>query len=145
MENKGILLKSAMSYGLAMGVYWVVKYLFFIFGTSSPSLMFLYEVGSLAVPVLAYYWTDCYRRDVGKYIASPDFLSNAMEQAKRLLEAADAKADMLKAVDEIRLTPVHMAIQGIFNNVFYGIILSVPVAALVCRKRGGAGIKQDKN
>ena len=127
MENKGILLKSAMSYGLAMGVYWVVKYLFFIFGTSSPSLMFLYEVGSLAVPVLAYYWTDCYRRDVGgqisfghawqfgvllyffaalivslehyvfyKYIASPDFLSNAMEQAKRLLEAADAKADMLK-------------------------------------------------
>ena len=80
-----------------------------------------------------------------KYIASPDFLSNAMEQAKRLLEAADAKADMLKAVDEIRLTPVHMAIQGIFNNVFYGIILSVPVAALVCRKRGGAGIKQDKN
>ena len=176
MENKGILLKSAMSYGLAMGVYWVVKYLFFIFGTSSPSLMFLYEVGSLAVPVLAYYWTDCYRRDVGgrmsfghawqfgvllyffaalivslehyvfyKYIASPDFLSNAMEQAKRLLEAADAKADMLKAVDEIRLTPVHMAIQGIFNNVFYGIILSVPVAALVCRKRSGEEIKQDKN
>ena len=164
MENKGILLKSAMSYGLAMGVYWVVKYLFFIFGTSSPSLMFLYEVGSLAVPVLAYYWTDCYRRDVGGRISFGHAwqfgvllyffaaLIVSLEHyvfykyiASRLLEAADAKADMLKAVDEIRLTPVHMAIQGIFNNVFYGIILSVPVAALVCRKRSGEEIKQDKN
>ncbi len=176
MENKDLLLKSAMSYGLAMGMYWVVKYVFFILGNSRPLLMFMYELMSLAVPFLAYYWTMCYRKDIGgsisfghawqfgvllyffaalivslehyvfyKYIASPDFLSNAMEQAKRLLEAADAKADMLKAVDEIRLTPVHMAIQGIFNNVFYGIILSVPVAALVCRKRSGEEIKQDKN
>ena len=27
-ENKGLLLKCAMSYGLAMGIYWVIKCLF---------------------------------------------------------------------------------------------------------------------
>jgi|GEM_PF-5950734 len=25
-ENKNLLLKGAMTYGLAMGIYWVVKY-----------------------------------------------------------------------------------------------------------------------
>ena len=28
-ENKNLLLKGAMTYGLAMGIYWVVKYIFF--------------------------------------------------------------------------------------------------------------------
>ena len=40
-ENKGLLLKCAMSYGLAMGIYWVIKYLFLIFGYSIPSLIFM--------------------------------------------------------------------------------------------------------
>ena len=37
-ENKNLLLKGAMTYGLAMGIYWVVKYIFFIFSVSVPSL-----------------------------------------------------------------------------------------------------------
>ena len=53
-ENKGLLLKCAMSYGLAMGIYWVIKYLFLIFGYSIPSLIFIYEGLSLAVPFIAY-------------------------------------------------------------------------------------------
>ena len=36
-ENKNLLLKGAMTYGLAMGIYWVVKYIFFIFSVSVPS------------------------------------------------------------------------------------------------------------
>ena len=56
-ENKGLLLKCAMSYGLAMGIYWVIKYLFLIFGYSIPSLIFIYEGLSLAVPLIAYYLT----------------------------------------------------------------------------------------
>ena len=52
-ENKGLLLKCAMSYGLAMGIYWVIKYLFLIFGYSIPSLIFIYEGLSLVVPLIA--------------------------------------------------------------------------------------------
>ena len=37
-ENKGLLLKCAMSYGLAMGIYWVIKYLFSFSGIPYPRL-----------------------------------------------------------------------------------------------------------
>ena len=68
-ENKGLLLKCAMSYGLAMGIYWVIKYLFLIFGYSIPSLIFIYEGLSLAVPLIAYYLTKRYRQDIGGSIS----------------------------------------------------------------------------
>jgi tetrahydromethanopterin S-methyltransferase subunit B len=37
-----------------------------------------------------------------------------------------------------------MTVQGIFNNVFYGIILSIPVAALLCRNNSTGLINQNK-
>ena len=56
-ENKNLLLKGAMTYGLAMGIYWVVKYIFFIFSVSVPSLSLVYWLLTLAVPFIAYYMT----------------------------------------------------------------------------------------
>ena len=47
-ENKNLLLKGAMTYGLAMGIYWVVKYIFFIFSVSVPSLSLVYWLLTLA-------------------------------------------------------------------------------------------------
>lgn len=60
-ENKNLLLKGAMTYGLAMGIYWVVKYIFFIFSVSVPSLSLVYWLLTLAVPFIAYYMT----KDIG--------------------------------------------------------------------------------
>jgi len=45
-ENKGLLLKSAMTYGLAMGIFWVIKYLFFIFSNTVPALNIIYSTHS---------------------------------------------------------------------------------------------------
>lgn len=165
-ENKGSLLKYAMSYGLALGIFWVVKYLFFIFGYYKPAFLFVYEVLCLTVPFIAYYLTKQYRDEIGgsirffhawqfgillyffaalivsiehyvfyKFIAAPDFLSNVMEQAFALLKKANADEEMIAAAGQVNYTPIYMAIQGIFNNVFYGIVFSLPVAAIVCRKR----------
>ena len=64
-ENKNLLLKGAMTYGLAMGIYWVVKYIFFIFSVSVPSLSLVYWLLTLAVPFIAYYMTKRYRHDIG--------------------------------------------------------------------------------
>lgn len=61
-ENKNLLLKGAMTYGLAMGIYWVVKYIFFIFSVSVPSLSLVYWLLTLAVPFIAYYMTKRYRQ-----------------------------------------------------------------------------------
>jgi hypothetical protein len=45
----------------------------------------------------------------------------------------DMKVDeyLLESIKGIDLTPIHMVIQGIFNNIFYGVILSIPVALFV--------------
>lgn len=165
-ENKDLLLKCAMSYGLTMGIFWVIKYLFLIFGYSIPSLIFIYEGLSLAVPFIAYYLTKRYRQDIGgsisffhawrfgimlyffaalivsvehfvfyQFIAPPDFLSNTMTQAIATLKDANLNSEIIETISRTNITPIHMAIQGIFNNIFYGIILSIPVAALVCHKQ----------
>ena len=125
-ENKGLLLKCAMSYGLAMGIYWVIKYLFLIFGYSIPSLIFIYEGLSLAVPFIAY------------------FLSNTITQAIVALKNAGFNSEVIETISRTNFTPIHMAIQQIFNNIFYGIILSIPVAALVCRGRTASPVPEEK-
>ena len=68
-ENKGLLLKSAMTYGLAMGIYWVIKYLFFIFSNTIPALNIVYLVLTLLVPFIAYYLTKRYKQDIGGKIS----------------------------------------------------------------------------
>mgnify|MGYP003180630236 CR=1 FL=1 len=160
-ENKGLLLKCAMSYGLAMGIYWVIKYLFLIFGYSIPSLIFIYEGLSLAVPLIAYYLTKRYRQDIGGSISFFHAwrfgimlyffaaLIVSIEhfiffQAIVALKNADFNSEVIEAISRTNFTPIHMAIQGIFNNIFYGIILSIPVAALVCRKQTASPVSEEK-
>lgn len=174
-ENKGLLLKCAMSYGLALGIYWVIKYLFLIFGYSVPSLIYMYEVMSVAVPFIAYYLTKRYRQDIGgnisffhawrfgimlyffaalivsiehyiffEFIAPADFLSNTINQATVFLKNLNASNEVIDSLSKTNFTPVHMAIQGIFNNIFYGIILSIPVAALVARKKTADPVPEER-
>ena len=64
-ENKNILLKSAMSYGLAMGIYWIFKYIFFIIGYKHPAFMAVYWGCTLTVPFIAYVLTKRFREDLG--------------------------------------------------------------------------------
>ncbi len=168
-------MKCAMSYGLAMGIYWVIKYLFLIFGYSIPALIYIYEVLSIAVPFIAYYLTKRYRQDIGgsisffhawrfgimlyffaalivsiehfiffQFIAPPDFLSNTMTQAIIALKNANFNSEVIEAIKQTNFTPIHLAIQQIFNNIFYGIILSIPVAALVCRSRTASPVSEEK-
>ena len=174
-ENKGLLLKSAMTYGLAMGIFWVIKYLFFIFSNTVPALNIIYIVLTLTVPFIAYYLTKRYKQDIGgkisffhawrfgtmlyffaalivalehfvffQFIAPPDFLNNTMTQAIVALKNADFNSEVIEAISRTNFPPIHMAIQGIFNNIFYGIILSIPVAALVCRKQTASPVSEEK-
>ncbi len=167
-ENKSLLLHYAMSYGLMMGIYWVAKYLFFIIGNARPPMLFAYEILSVAVPFIACYQTNSYRKIVGgkisffhawqfgimlyffaalivsiehyvffRYIAPANYLEDVVGQTTTLLKSMNADEKIIDSVRRISLTPIKMAIQGIFNNIFYGIIFSLPVAAWVSRKRTG--------
>lgn len=166
-ENRGLLLKSSMSFGFVMGIYWVIKYFFFAGGLSSPFMASVYWGLTLAVPVIAYRFTDRYRIIAGgstrlsgawlfgvlmyffaalvvslphyifyRYFAPPDMLSSALNQVIELYareEVFDEKT--LETLRGIYISPILMAIQGIFNNVFFGMLFSLPVAALVARKK----------
>ena len=68
-----------------------------------------------------------------RYIAPDDFLTNSISEAVNLLQNSQIDNQLIQSLQEVRITPIQMAIQGIFNNLFYGIIFSIPVAALLCR------------
>lgn len=172
-ENKGLLLKSAMTYGLAMGIFWVIKYLFLIFNSTVPALNYVYVGLTLLVPFIAYYLTKRYKQDIGgkisffhawrfgtmlyffaalivalehfvfyQFIAPADFLSNLINQTIEAMKSSQINTEIVEAVGKTNLTPIHMAIQGIFNNIFYGIILSIPVAAILCRNNETGNVGQ---
>jgi hypothetical protein len=54
-----------------------------------------------------------------------------MLEIVKLLEEMKLDEQILESIREINITPIHLVIQGIFNNIFYGLILSIPVALFV--------------
>lgn len=172
-ENKSLLIKDAMTYGFIMGIFWVVKYLFFIFSGSASILNYVYILLTLAVPFFAYYLTKKYKEEIGgeisffhawrfgtmiyffaalivslehfvfyQFIAPPNFLPNVINQAIDTLKNTNVNTEVIESVSNMNFSPIHMAIQGIFNNIFYGIVLSIPVAALLCRNNASGAITQ---
>ena len=167
MENKNSgLMSAAMSYGFSLGIFWIVKYIFYMFSMRFSYLVVIYWEMSLVVPYLAYLLTKRYREDLGgvisfsqawrfgvliylfaamlvsimhyvfyRFVAPPDFLSSAVEQTIASLKQMQVDSKVISSIETMNFSPIHMALQGILNNIFYGIILSLPVAALVCRRK----------
>ena len=159
-------MSAAMSYGFSLGIFWIVKYIFYMFSMRFSYLVVIYWGMSLVVPYLAYLLTKRYREDLGgvisfsqawrfgvliylfaamlvsvmhyvfyRFVAPPDFLSSAVEQAIASLKQMQVDSKVISSIESMNFSPIHMALQGILNNIFYGIILSLPVAALVCRRK----------
>lgn len=165
-ENKGMLLRSTMAYGLSMGIFWCFKYIFFMFGISSAFMNFIYLTLTIFVPFIAFYQTWRYKIEIGgsirffhawqfgvllyffaalvvslehyffyQHIAPPGFLANSMEQTIEILKKANADQKMLDTISNTHISPIQMAVQGILNNIFYGVIFSLPVAWVVSRRK----------
>ena len=79
-----------------------------------------------------------------RYIAPADFLTNSINEAIGLLQNSQIDTQLIQSLQEIKITPIQMAIQGIFNNLFYGIIFSIPVAALLCRNNVSGQISDNR-
>lgn len=159
-------MSAAMSYGFSLGIFWIVKYIFYMFSMRFSYLVVIYWGMSLVVPYLSYLLTKRYRDDLGgvisfsqawrfgvliylfaamlvsimhyvfyRFVAPPDFLSSAVEQTIASLKQMQVDSKVISSIESMNFSPIHMALQGILNNIFYGIILSLPVAALVCRRK----------
>ena len=167
MEKKNnLLFPAAMSYGLVMGIYWVVKYIFNMFSPYYPSLIVVYWGMSLLVPYIGYVLTKRYRDDLGgsisfsqawrfgvllyffaalivsvmhyifyRFVAPPDYMANAVSQTIESLKQMQVESQVIQSIETLNFSPIHLALQGILNNILYGIIFSIPVAGLLCRKK----------
>jgi hypothetical protein len=165
METKGLLLKSAMFYGLLLGIFWIVKYVFLILGVTYPNAGLVYWILTTLTIVFAYVFTKVYKILMGgrisfsrawqfgvllyffaalivsllhyvfyRYLSPPEYIAGLTDAAVRMMKEINPQAE--EALSRMpALTPARLTLQGIFVNVFYGSILSVPVAALLCRKR----------
>ena len=176
-EQKNLLLKSAMFYGLLLGGFWVIKYIFFILGTMYPVASYAYSVLTPLTLIFAYIFTKVYKFLIGgkisfahalqfgvllyfcaalivclvhyvfyAYIASPEYMEEVATQAINMVTSMNLSEKMQNSIIEQMpdLTPIKMTVQGIMNNVFYGIIFSIPVAALVCRKDLSGLVQQNQ-
>ena len=159
------IVRAAMTFGLFMGIYWAVKYLFFMFSYKIPLLNSIYIGMTVIVPFIAYRMTDGFRVSVGgklrfsqgwmfgvllyffaglivslmhyiyyAYVAPPGLLADSFNQVIAMFEQANVDPETLEPLKNQTLKPINMTIQGLLNNVFYGVILSLPVAWLISRK-----------
>lgn len=167
MENRNnSLIQAAMFYGLPLGMYWIFKYFFFMYGISYQYLMPVYWGLSLLVPVFAYNLTKRYRSDLGgtisffmawqfgvfiyffaallvsvvhylfyRFVAPPDYIQSSIDQTVEMLKQVDVDPQIIQTIMSADFSPIQLALQGILNNVFYGMIFSIPVAALLCGKK----------
>ncbi|MBP7486354.1 MAG: DUF4199 domain-containing protein [Parabacteroides sp.] len=164
-ENKDYLLKGAMAYGMSFGIFWVIKYLFFILSLQVAFLGVVYWGMTATGPYLAYILTKKYKQVIGgkisffhalqfgiliyffaaliislvhyifyQYIAPADYIENSYKKSIEMMVAINMDSAIIEAVRNMG-TPsnISMTIQGIFNNTMYGIVFSIPVAAIVCR------------
>ena len=70
-------MSAAMSYGFSLGIFWIVKYIFYMFSMRFSYLVVIYWGMSLVVPYLAYLLTKRYREDLGGIISFSTFFQEA--------------------------------------------------------------------
>ncbi|MCD7931470.1 MAG: DUF4199 domain-containing protein [Tannerellaceae bacterium] len=68
-NSNNILLPCAMRGGLSLGIFWIIKYLFFMFGSGSMLLYSIYYILTPFTLVFAYYLTRSFRELEGGRIS----------------------------------------------------------------------------
>lgn len=163
--DRNMLLKSAMVYGLIMGLFWAFKYVFFVLSVSYSFFSFVYWGLTFFVPfllavlilhsrvylpnrisfsqdwslgVLIYVFAALFvsleHYIFYRYLAPPNFIADSLSSAIALINNSGVSQEMKETVEAMATpTPIQMTIQGIFNNILYGIVVSFPVAFITNR------------
>ncbi len=97
------------------------------FGQAWSFGVLLYFFAALIVSIMHYIF---YR-----FVAPPDYLTNTVSQTIEFLKQMEVDNQVIESVEALDFSPIHMALQGILNNILYGVIFSVPVAWLLSWKK----------
>ncbi len=63
-ENRSYMQRFAMLFGTYMGVFWVLKFILFPIGLTTPFLLFLFVGLTLCVPFMGFHYARQYRNEV---------------------------------------------------------------------------------
>lgn len=78
-----------------------------------------------------------------RYFAPPEFIADSLNSAIQAIRDSGVSQEVKAAVEAMPTpTPILMTIQGIFNNILYGIIFSFPVIFYTNRVKVSKGTKQ---
>lgn len=69
-----------------------------------------------------------------RYVAPPNFIADSFSSAIDILKDSNLSEEVKSTIESMATpTPIQMTIQGLFNNLFYGILIAIPVAAITSR------------
>ena len=131
----------SMRFGTYMGIFWMFKFIFLPLGFSIPLLQLFFILCTLFVPILGYLYARKFRNTYceGTISFSRAFLFTACMYIFAAMltavgELATSIDQIMIAFDTVAaLTPIQLTFQLITQNVFYGILLSLPTGLLVMR------------
>ncbi|MCD7937768.1 MAG: DUF4199 domain-containing protein [Tannerellaceae bacterium] len=161
-DNNYSLTQFAMRTGFMLGLFWVFRYLLFMFGSQSFLISGIYSLLMPLTLVFAYFFTRQYRETLdgkirfGKawrfgvmlyffaalivclphyiYYAyiNPNYLSDAIDLMKEFMEGMELGPEAAEMMNNLQApAPIVMTLYDILSNVIYGMIFSLPVAAIV--------------
>lgn len=147
-----------------MGLFWAFKYVFFILSLSYSFLSVVYWGLTFSVPFLLATLILHFRvlepdnisfsRDwmLGvliyifaalivslehyvfyRYLAPPNFISDSLKSTVDLIATSRVTEDVKQTIQS--MSPIQMTLQGIYSNILYGVVFSIPVALVTSRIR----------
>ncbi|MCR4765066.1 MAG: DUF4199 domain-containing protein [Bacteroidaceae bacterium] len=74
VENRNNLQRASMLAGTIMGVFWIIKFIFFPLGMSTPVFMMVFGLLTMFVPFLGYRMAQSYRNKFANHNGSIGFI-----------------------------------------------------------------------
>ena len=158
---KPTLQECAMRYGTGMGLLWAFKFMLFPLGLRIPFLQLLFIVLTIGVPFLGYIFAKKFRERhcdgsitfsraflfttfmymfASLFVAVVHYIYFRYIDGGFVFEAGAALTTSLNQFEEAidllsGLTPLEMTFQLISQNMFYGMLMAIPTALIVMRKK----------
>ena len=161
---KPTLQECAMRYGTGMGLLWAFKFMLFPLGLRIPFLQLLFIVLTIGVPFLGYIFAKKFTFSraflfttfmymfASLFVAVVHYIYFRYIDGGFVFEAyrsilnqfkETAGAELTTSLNQFEeaidllsgLTPLEMTFQLISQNMFYGMLMAIPTALIVMRKK----------
>ena len=149
-QNQPISLQqTSMYFGTLMGIFWIIKFTFLPLGFTIPLLQLLFVLLTFFVPILGYLYARKFRNRYceGTITFSRAFAFTVLMYLFAALLAAVAHYIYFRYIDngflidsyigqlEAMKPTAKLTFQLISQNFLYGVLLALPTALLVMRRK----------